>query len=65
MYIIGVSYMTNFDFLLAYTQFNTFSSAAAAAERVTHIDPAAGVINCRRAMEFCRKVGVGWTSWKR
>ena len=37
--------MTNFDFLLAYPQFNTFSSTAAAAEKIVHIDPAAGVIS--------------------
>lgn len=47
--------MTNFDFLLAYPQFNTFSSTAAAAEKIVHIDPAAGAMNCRRAMEFAVK----------
>ncbi len=47
--------MTNFDFLTSDTQFNTFSSVAVSAERILHIDPAACVLNCRRAMEFAVK----------
>lgn len=47
--------MTNFDFLTSDPQFNTFSSVAVAAERILHIDPAACVLNCRRAMEFAVK----------
>ena len=47
--------MTNFDFLTSDPQFNTFASAAVAAERILHIDPAACVLNCRRAMEFAVK----------
>lgn len=47
--------MTNFDFLTTDTQFNTFASVAVSAERILHIDPAACVLNCRRAMEFAVK----------
>jgi type I restriction enzyme R subunit len=47
--------MTNFDFLTSEPQFNTFSSVAVSAERILHIDPAACVLNCRRAMEFAVK----------
>ena len=47
--------MTNFDFLTSDPQFNTFSSVAVSAERILHIDPAACVLNCRRAMEFAVK----------
>ncbi len=47
--------MTNFDFLTSEPQFNTFSSVAVSAEKILHIDPAASVINCRRAMEFAIK----------
>ncbi|MBQ4583207.1 MAG: DEAD/DEAH box helicase family protein [Oscillospiraceae bacterium] len=47
--------MTNFDFLTLDPQFNTFSDVAVSAEKIMHIDPAAGVINCRRAMEFAVK----------
>lgn len=47
--------MTNFDFLLSDPQFNTFSDVAVAAEKILHIDHAASVINCRRAMEFAVK----------
>ena len=50
-----VSSMTNFDFLLAEPQFSPFSEAAVAAEKILHIDPAASVMNCRRAMEFAVK----------
>ena len=47
--------MTNFDFLTLETQFAPFADAAVAAEKILHIDPAACVINCRRAMEFAVK----------
>ena len=47
--------MTNFDFLTSDPQFNTFASVAISAERILHIDPAACVLNCRRAMEFAVK----------
>ena len=47
--------MTNFDFLTLDPQFNTFSDVAVSAEKIMNIDPAAGIINCRRAMEFAVK----------
>lgn len=47
--------MTNFDFLTSDPQFNSFASVAVSAERILHIDPAACVLNCRRAMEFAVK----------
>ena len=47
--------MTNFDFLTADPQFNTFSSVAVAAENTLHIDIDSCVLNCRRAMEFAVK----------
>ncbi|MBR3738824.1 MAG: DEAD/DEAH box helicase family protein [Clostridia bacterium] len=47
--------MTNFDFLLSSPDFASFGEAAAAAEKIYGIDPAACVINCRRAMEFAVK----------
>ncbi|MCC8120822.1 MAG: DEAD/DEAH box helicase family protein [Oscillospiraceae bacterium] len=47
--------MTNFDFLTAEPQFAAFAPAAVAAEKILHIDPAACVLNCRRAMEFAVK----------
>ena len=47
--------MTNFDFLTADPKFNTFSGVAVSAERILQIDPAACVLNCRRAMEFAVK----------
>ena len=47
--------MTNFDFLQTEKAFSSFSGAAIAAERILHIDPAACVLNCRRAMEFAVK----------
>lgn len=47
--------MTNFDFLTKDKQFDAFSGVAVAAEQVLYIDPAACVINCRRAMEFAVK----------
>jgi len=48
--------MTNFDFLLSNPQFATFADVAVSAEKILRIDPAACVLNCRRAMEF----GVKW-----
>ncbi len=47
--------MTNFDFLLTDQQFITFAPVAVSAEKVLHIDPAACILNCRRAMEFAVK----------
>ena len=47
--------MTNFDFLLSSPDFASFGEAAAAAEKIYSIDPAACIINCRRAMEFAVK----------
>lgn len=47
--------MTNFDFLSSYPQFASFADVAASAEKILHIDPAASVVNCRRAMEFAVK----------
>lgn len=47
--------MTNFDFLLAEKDFTPFASVAVSAEKILHIDPAACVLNCRRAMEFAVK----------
>ena len=47
--------MTNFDFLLSSPQFSSFAEVAVSAERILHIDPAACVLNCRRAMEFAVK----------
>lgn len=47
--------MTNFDFLTQDPQFDSFSSVAVSAEKILHIDAAACIINCRRAMEFAVK----------
>ncbi len=47
--------MTNFDFLQSDPQFATFSDVAISAEKLLHIDVAASVFNCRRAMEFAVK----------
>ena len=47
--------MTNFDFLKKEPKFQTFADVAITAEEVLLIDHAAGVINCRRAMEFAVK----------
>ena len=43
--------MTNFDIFLCEADFASFAEPAVAAERIYHIDPAACVLNCRRAME--------------
>ena len=47
--------MTNFDFLLSIPDFVPFGEVAVAAEKIYSIDPAACVLNCRRAMEFAVK----------
>ena len=47
--------MTNFDFLLSEPRFASFGEVAVAAEKIYSIDPAACVLNCRRAMEFAVK----------
>ncbi len=47
--------MSNFDFLLSTEAFGAFARAAVAAEKIYEIDPAASVVNCRRAMEFAVK----------
>ena len=47
--------MTNFDFLQSDKDFKPFVDVAVAAERIYHIDPAACILNCRRAMEFAIK----------
>ena len=47
--------MTNFDFLKKEPQFDSFADVAIAAEEILLMDHAAGVINCRRAMEFAVK----------
>ena len=47
--------MTNFDTFLSAPQFSSFAPVAVSAERILQIDPAACVLNCRRAMEFAVK----------
>lgn len=47
--------MTNFDFLKSEPQFSTFADVAISAEKILHIDLAASILNCRRAMEFAVK----------
>ena len=47
--------MSNFKFLLSDPGFASFADVAIAAEKILHIDPAASIINCRRAMEFAVK----------
>jgi len=47
--------MTNFSFLQSDPQFASFANVAASAELILHIDPAASILNCRRAMEFAVK----------
>ena len=47
--------MTNFDRFLSDPQFTSFAEAAVSAEKIYAIDPAACVVNCRRAMEFAVK----------
>ncbi len=47
--------MSNFKFLLSDPGLATFAEVAMAAEKILHIDPAACILNCRRAMEFAVK----------
>ena len=47
--------MTNFDIFLSEPKFASFAEVAVSAERIYAIDPAACVLNCRRAMEFAVK----------
>ena len=47
--------MTNFDHFLSEPQLVPFAEAAITAEKIYAIDPAACVLNCRRAMEFAVK----------
>lgn len=47
--------MSNFKFLLSDPTFAPFAEVAMAAEKILHIDPAACIFNCRRAMEFAVK----------
>ena len=47
--------MSNFKFLLSEPGFASFADVAMAAEKILHIDPAASILNCRRAMEFAVK----------
>ena len=47
--------MSNFKFLLSDPAFAPFMDTAMAAEKILHIDPAAAILNCRRAMEFAVK----------
>lgn len=47
--------MSNFKFLLSDPSFAPFAEVAMSAEKILHIDPAACIFNCRRAMEFAVK----------
>ena len=47
--------MTNFDNFLSEAKFASFAEVAVSAEKILNIDPAACVLNCRRAMEFAVK----------
>lgn len=47
--------LSNFKFLLSDPSFAPFAEVAIAAEKILHIDPAASILNCRRAMEFAVK----------
>ena len=47
--------MPNFDRFLSDPQFTPFAEVAVSAEKIYPIDPAACVLNCRRAMEFAVK----------
>ena len=47
--------MSNFKFLQSDPAFAPFADVAMAAEKILHIDPAACILNCRRAMEFAVK----------
>ena len=47
--------MSNFKFLQSDPAFAPFMDVAMSAEKILHIDPAASILNCRRAMEFAVK----------
>ena len=47
--------MSNFKFLQSDPAFAPFMNVAMSAEKILHIDPAASILNCRRAMEFAVK----------
>ena len=47
--------MSNFDFLTKESQFDSFSGAAVAAEKIFSIDYSASALSCRRAMEAAVK----------
>ena len=47
--------MTNFDFLTSDPGFASFADTAIAAEKILHIDPAAAILNARKAMESAVK----------
>ena len=47
--------MTNFDSFALDPQLAPFAEVAVSAEKILNIDPAACVLNCRRAMEFAVK----------
>ncbi len=47
--------ITNFDYLRQEPKFSTFSDVAISAEKMILTDPAASIINSRRAMEFAVK----------
>ena len=47
--------MSNFKFLLSDPGMVAFAEVAMSAEKILHIDPAASILNCRRAMEFAVK----------
>ena len=47
--------MTNFDHFARDPQLAPFAEVAVSAEKIYQIDPAACVLNCRRAMEFAVK----------
>lgn len=46
---------TNFDYLKAESKFSSFADVAISAEKIILMDPAASILNCRRAMEFAIK----------
>ena len=50
--MIGVFDMTNFDIFLSEPRFASFAEVAVSAEKILNIDPAACVLNCRRAREI-------------
>lgn len=47
--------MPNFNVFLSQSQFSSFAPIATSAEKILSIDPAACVLNCRRAMEAAVK----------